>query len=442
MISREPGNKGMSKSFRLAGLTAASILAATATAHAGAFALREQSAEAMGSAFAGVAAGNGSLSSMFWNPATLSKTSGIQFTIVGSGILPYANMTSSTGEKSGDIAVDAVVPAGYLSWQLNDTLWLGLGLNVPFGLGTMAPNDWSTAGRYYNRTSQLRTTNVNPSIAYKVTDDLSVGLGVQLQRTYVRMNNALATSTAPFLIPTQTSELRGSDPLSLGFTAGVTYKVLKGTEVGLGYRSKMTPGLNGDAYRFDVATGAMTSDNFIRAKITMPDTFTAGVRHELTSDVTLLAGAEFTRWSVWRQFPVVLKATNTPATVLVFNYHDAWMVSLGGEYKWDANWTLRAGTAFEKSPVQNDNRSARIPDADRIWATLGATYKLDERLSIDASYAHLFVRNGTITQTTYALLGQSFSADVKAHTDIISIGLNYKLGAEPKKSTSKVLITK
>ena len=92
--------------------------------------------------------------------------------------------------------------------------------------------------------------------------------------------------------------------------------------------------------------------------------------------------------------------------------------------------------------MQNDNRSARIPDGDRIWATLGATYKLDDRFSVDASYAHLFVRNGTITQTTYAGLGASFSADMKARTDIISIGLNYKLGAEPKKATNKALITK
>ena len=431
----------MSKSFKLAGFAAASIFAATATAHAGAFALREQSAEAMGSAFAGVAAGSGGLSAMFWNPATLSKTSGMQFTIMGSGIIPYANMTDSTGAKSGDIGVDAVVPAGYMSYQFNDKIWLGLGLNVPFGLGTMAPNDWSTAGRYYNRTSQLMTTNLNPTVAYKVTDDLSVGLGVQIQRTYVRMNNATITSTPSSLAPTYTSELRGFDPLSLGFTAGVTYKILKGTEVGLGYRSKMTPGLNGDAFGFAVSSGAMSSDTPIRAKITLPDVFSFGVRHDLTSDITLLAGAEFTRWSVWRQFPVLNKSTNGVTTTLIFNYRDAWMVSGGGEYKWNSNWTLRAGTAFEKSPVQNDNRSARIPDGDRIWATLGATYKLDERLSVDASYAHLFVRNGTITQTTYAGLGASFSADVKAHTDIISIGLNYKLGAEPKK-TNKAMITK
>jgi long-chain fatty acid transport protein len=204
----------------------------------------------------------------------------------------------------------------------------------------------------------------------------------------------------------------------------------------------MTPGLNGDAFAFVVSSGAMSSDTPIRAKIALPDVFSFGVRHDLTSDITLLGGAEFTRWSVWRNFPVIVKSDNSLKTTLVFNYHDAWMVSAGGEYKWNPNWTFRAGTAFEKSPVQNDNRSARIPDGDRIWATLGATYKLDERLSVDASYAHLFVRNGTITQTTYAGLGASFSADVKAHTDIISIGLNYKLGAEPKKATNKALITK
>jgi long-chain fatty acid transport protein len=434
----------MSKSLKLAGFAAASIFAATVTAHAGAFALREQSAEAMGSAFAGVAAGNGSLSAMFWNPATLTKTSGLQFSLIASGIIPYANMTDSTGAKSGDVGLNAVVPAGYVSYQFNDKIWLGLGLNVPFGLGTMAPTDWSASGRYYNRTSELRAINVNPTLAYKITDDLSVGLGVQIQRTNVRMNNAWVGGAAPWKDPTLTSELRGYDPLSYGFTGGVTYKLLKGTEIGFGYRSKMTPGLNGDAFTFDVASGALTVDTPIRAKITMPDTFTAGIRHELTSDVALLGGVEFTRWSVWRLFPVIVKSSNGLLKNLVFNYHDAWMVSLGAEYKWNANWMLRAGTAFEKSPVQNDNRSARIPDGDRVWATLGATYKLDDRLSFDASYAHLFVRNGKINQTDYVnapFLIAAFSADVKARTDIISIGLNYKLGAEPKK-TNKALTVK
>jgi long-chain fatty acid transport protein len=266
-------------------------------------------------------------------------------------------------------------------------------------------------------------------------------VGVQIQRTYVRMNNATVTS-APALAPIYTSELRGFDPLSLGFTAGATYKILKGTEVGFGYRSKMTPGLNGDAYAFVVSSGAILTDTPIRAKIAMPDTFTAGIRHELNSDITLLAGAEFTRWSVWRRFPVLVKADDSLKTTLVFNYRDAWMVTAGGEYKWNPKLTLRAGAAFEKSPIADDNRSARIPDGDRVWTTLGATYKFDERLSIDASYAHLFVRKGTITQTDYAGLGASFSADVKARTDIISIGLNYKLGAEPKKTTTKAMITK
>jgi long-chain fatty acid transport protein len=76
----------------------------------------------MGSAFAGVAAGNGGLSAMFWNPATLTKTSGMQFSVIGTGIIPYANLTDSTGAKSGDIGLDAVVPAGYASWQFNDKI--------------------------------------------------------------------------------------------------------------------------------------------------------------------------------------------------------------------------------------------------------------------------------------------------------------------------------
>src|SRR5674476_1460736 len=121
------------KAVLLACCGVGALLAATVDANAGGFALREQSAYGQGSSFAGVAAG-GSLSSMFWNPATMTQVPGIQTETVLSGIMPYASHSVNPASifaafgGAGDSALDALVPAGYFSWQINPQLWFGMSL--------------------------------------------------------------------------------------------------------------------------------------------------------------------------------------------------------------------------------------------------------------------------------------------------------------------------
>lgn len=177
------------KNLSLALITAtASLIGSGSGAIAGgAFAESIQSAFGQGASNAGVAAG-GSLSSMFWNPATMTQSGryGAEFSAITilpdvsqSGNTIIAPLGSAFGFTSGvsNSVLPAVVPSGYASWQFSDRLWAGLSINAPFGLIDKFPNPgW--AGAFYGQSSKLKTYNVNPSIAFEIADWISVGAGI------------------------------------------------------------------------------------------------------------------------------------------------------------------------------------------------------------------------------------------------------------------------
>jgi long-chain fatty acid transport protein len=221
------------------------VASACSVAQAGGFALREQSAAGQGASFAGAAAGGAGLGSMFWNPATMTQYSGLQSYFTITGIAPQsgisAKATSPTyayGAESGDIGRSAVVPASSASYQLNDRIWLGLAVNAPHGLTTKSPLNWS--GQVYARTSKIFSSNVNPNVAFKVNDWLSIAAGVQVEYFKTSLKSALAAT------PNATGLALEGDGMGYGFTTGVLLTPFAGLDLGVGYRSRMTVGLSGD----------------------------------------------------------------------------------------------------------------------------------------------------------------------------------------------------
>jgi len=422
------------KSLLAAGVAAGVVCAGMGSAQAGGFALREQSAVGLGNAFAGAAAGGSGLGSMFWNPATMTNFAGIQSSLALFAIMPNSKITPTSGTSaalqlsngltdSGDMAQDAVIPASYASYQVNDSVWLGILINTPYGLVTQNP--YNSAGQLFGRTSKVMSINATPTLAYRFNDQFSVAAGVQIMKFKVRLTSATGVTAGA-----SSATLEGDD-VAFGYTLGATYKPMTGTEIGIGYRSQVKPKLEG--------TLTTSSAQDIHSDLTLPDQVTVGLRQTITDDFTLLAGFEWTHWSKFSRFPV-LTTSGATATTLTFDYKDGWYSSLGGEYKLNNTWTLRAGLGFEHSPINNDNRSVRLPDSNRTWTTIGATYALNDMISFDASYAHLFAKEGTITSTTSGL---TLYANTKGRVDIFAIGLNFKLGAEPKKvATKAAMITK
>ena len=428
------------KTFLLACCGASALLARLPDANAGGLAIREQSAYAQGSSFAGSAAG-GYLSAMFWNPATLTQMPGIQSEFSASAIFPYAVNNVGAGSTlagyggTGDTADDAFVPSAYLSWQLSQNLWLGMGINSPFGLAVSFPDVW--AGRNYGGISNnLHTYNANPTIAYRINDLISVGVGVQVEYAKASLMSGIGST------PAFVSSLSGTG-WAYGFTAGITLTPTPDTTIGLGYRSALNQKIDGTLATSGPIVLFGTTNGSINTTLKLPDIVSLGIRQRLGPQWTLLGTAEWSNWSRIGTSNVVT-GSGAQATIggvpvmLPFQYKDGWFFSGGAEYQWDQRLTLRGGAGYEISPIADDVRIPLVPDNDRIWLSMGASYKVSRDLSLDLAYSHAWVKSTPINVVPGNpwFDGISYVGDVSAHFDIFSVALRYRWdsGGAPRKA--------
>jgi long-chain fatty acid transport protein len=414
-------------------------LLAIAAAQAGGFAVREQSALYQGMSFAGAGTGD-TLSSMYWNSAAAAAAPGFNTETHASVIFADTEMTATggafvvpggLGTDSGNIADPALVPASYANYQLNDQLFLGLAINSGFGLVTK-PDNTVWAGSPIAITSDVFSINFNPVVAYKVTDKLTIGIGAQIEYLNVRLNNGPTPAPLPFR-PGREVEV---DDIGFGATAGLSWTPTAGTTIGIGYRSAVKFDLEGDYNLFGVNTVGAQGD------LTLPDVITIGLRQSVTDRLDLLAGYEWTNWS--RVGTVTLDLdSGLPISEesLELEYENGHFVSLGAEYAYSPQTLFRAGVAWEKSPVTDEHRNVFLPDADRIWLSVGATHQLTDKITIDLGYSHIFAEDVSICREaptggpcTDAILGDELlRADSESSVDIVSASLRYKWGGgEPE----------
>lgn len=428
--------------------TAVALSMIASSAFAGGFALREQSAYYQGMSFAGNGTTGESISSMFWNPATLiGAGKGLTIESHSSFIMPESDIdgtftpgalttvngatTSTVG--SGDIASDAWVPSTYTAYRFNDQLVFGLAVNAPFGLSTKPEQNW--AGQYYSRSSEVFSVNVNPAIAYQINDMFAVGVGIQAQYLQVRLKSAY-----PFSTSAATTEFKG-EGYGFGVTAGLTIRPWEGTEIGLGYRSAVANDLDGSytnpGGRFFVGTTPVSfagNRAGINATVVTPDTVTLSASHRINDAFKIAGTVEWTNWSRLKTVHPSSDggtATTNPTGLpnLEFNYDDGWFFAVGGEYNWNQQVTLRAGVGYELSPIDENIRSTRLPDNDRLWLSAGMTWSPADNLAFDIGYSHLIPADTKIDisgnhQDYNSNIG-TYTGKVDSQVNIISASLRY-----------------
>lgn len=423
----------------LASVASAVLVAAAGSAQAGGFALREQSSYYQGMSFAGYGTTGPSISSMFWNPAALSGA-GAGFTsethntlivpesTIDGTFTPGAVPASSV--SSGDIGSDAYIPASYVSYRLNDQAVFGVSINAPFGLSTKADFNW--AGQFYSRTSKVTSVNVTPTLSYQINDMIAIGLGLQIQQFKVRLTTGIPN---PPGFPS--SVLEGED-IGFGATAGLIFRPFEGTEIGLGYRSAVGTELEGTV----VSPGVTV---LIGANLVTPDQVNLSLKQRVNDAFRVFGTVEWTNWSRLKAPRVFSTVTNAPVTTLKFNYDDGWFFALGGEYDVTKDLTLRAGAAYEISPVDDQIRSTRLPDNDRVWLSAGASYSWNDNLAFDLGYTHIFTAKSTpinisgTHQDYNALLG-TFNGSANSSVNIVSASMRYNWGGalpRPQKDASR-----
>ncbi len=384
-----------------------------ASANAGGFSVREQSTTGLGAAFAGVAAGN-TPSSMYWNGATLSNTKGFVTESSYNGIIADSTIYSPA-DGNVDIGTFGFVGASYLAYQINDRLYVGLGLNAPFGFATKASNK-NFSGGVRGTESDVLSFNANPTIAYKLTPSFTVSVGAQVEYMKIRLEQNLP-------IPGFQGLLKGSD-IAMGFTAGVMYQPSDWTSIGLGYRSSVNHTLGGTLSSVPVPF----LNQSVTANLKTPDLVTLSARQKVTDKVTLMGTVEWSNWSNLQELRVINASTGAVVgTPVDFSWKDGWFYSVGAEYNWSDALTLRTGLAYEKTPVPDSTRSVRLPDADRLWLSMGASYKWSEATELSFGYSHIFVDNSNINLAAVPTSGlPAYAASVETSLDIISVGIKTK----------------
>ncbi len=396
--------------------TAFAAVAVTATsAFAGGFAVREQSASLMGAAFAGAAAG-GDLSSAFWNPAAFGiAENGLTTQSAYSAIFADTELSNATtsfgpigGATSTTIDKIGVLSASYAAYRLSDKMVFGLSINSPFGLAT-EPDNENWTGRVHSREAEMLTINAAPTLVYEVSPGVHVAAGIQLEYAKLKL-----WSAASPVIPSPSSSIKVDDTIGVGFTAGILLKPAEGTSVGLGFRSSIEHDLEGS---FNSPTGLTLP---VTATLETPEMVTFSISQAVSNAMRVMGTVEWSNWSRVDTVPVV----GLPGAVIDANWDDGWFVSGGMEYDYMPGLTLRGGVAYEKSPIREPGqRLVQLPDSDRIWVGLGASYRYSEATTLDFSYAHVFFEDAHLTRGALGLPAFVLDADVENSANIISVGM-------------------
>lgn len=371
---------------------------------AGGFQLFEQSASALGNAFAGTSASAEDASTGFYNPAGLTRIENEQIVIAGTalGLDISSNVTSATSQINGLAAAPVtgvsnskpgswgLVPAFNLAVPFHQDWAFGFGLTAPFGLDTVYP--LNSMPRFLATQSSIFVVNAGPSLAYQVNPKFSVGGGVDIQYIEATLNQQIPTLTT-----NGTLENHRADDVGYGWNLGVLYEFAQASRVGLAYRSRVEHNLRGDA---SLATPTAFIRGGVQTKITLPDSVNLGVVHDFNERWTGLGGIVYTHWSTIQTVMLNYSGTITSAVtrgVLPLNFQDTYRISAGANYHATDRLMLRGGIAYDQSPVPNAvSRTFSLPDSTRYWLAIGAQYKYSDAIILDAGYAHLFVQNSNL----------------------------------------------
>jgi long-chain fatty acid transport protein len=375
-------------------------------AHAAGFALIEQNASGLGNAFAGQAAAATDASTIYFNPAGMTRLPDSQLVLAGSLIKPQAEFTGTVspaigGGNGGDAGDLSFVPNAYFAYRVTPDVRLGVGLNAPFGLKTEYDSTWK--GRTQAIKSELKTINLNPAIAWQASESLSLGAGVSVQYVEATLTNSAGGAGL--------ATVKGDD-YGWGFNLGALWQVSDATRIGFAYRSKIDNTLKGDV-SFSVASAL---DGPLTADLTLPDSASLSLFQKLSPRWDLLADVTWTGWSDFDELRIV-RTSGALLSVTPENWQDAYRYSVGANYHLDDKLTLRGGLAYDETPVSDAFRTARIPDENRTWLAFGAQYRLSDKSMLDVGYAHLFIEDARINKKEGVV---TLSGTYESSVDILS----------------------
>mgnify|MGYP004505594837 CR=1 FL=1 len=395
------------KHFTLKLAAAATLSAALSSAAvAGGFMLTEQSVAGLGRAYAGAGIVGDDLSAVWYNPAGMSLLSGtavqmgavvadldLEVTTNESATFGQHKASKENGRKHG-----VPVPNMYMVHQIKDDMWFGLGITVPFGMATEYDNNWAAADKGMN--AEVKVFDINPNVAFNLTDTLSFGAGVSLQYVTAQFEQRQALNVN---YP-QAGNVRvrlNADGWAWGGNLGFMWQPTETVRIGLAYRSQVNHKADGylktdlttlQTDRTYATTSLKSNDG--HAEMSAPHVITLTGTWKATDALRLSGLARWTNWSSFDTLPIsgssMEQLTRKKKIEAEYHWKDSWLFTVGADYDINDEFTVRGGVGYEISPVDDDKyRSATIPDTDRLWLSMGATWHASKNLQSDFGIAYL-----------------------------------------------------
>jgi len=409
----------------------AAILAgvlATQAARAGGISLYEIATPDVGLAAAGYAARADDASTLFKNPAGMSRLEGAQFqgglqALYGSVTFsPDANTSTRLGNDDGGNAV-GWLPGGslFVVTPLGEKWRVGIGALSYFGLATDYDDNW--VGRYYVQEGALLGMSLMPSVSFQATDWLSIGAGLNamygLLDTDMAVNNGIG--------PDGQMELKES-AWGFGANVGILIQASEKTRFGITYLSsvdldfKDTPSFSGLG---PVLGGILANPRELNLGVTVPQSVMVSAYHALNDRWALLANAGWQDWSEFGYVQAGVEAGGT--TTLNLNYQDTWHGALGAQYRASEKWLLSAGAAYDSSAVDDENRTVTLPMGESWRFGLGAQYQLSDSVNIGAAYTFMWAGDMPVDQgQDLSLRGRVSGSYDDAWFSVASLNLIWK----------------
>ena len=404
-----------------AALVLTGVAAAVSTAYAAGFQLTEQSSLGAGRAYAGAGIVGDDLSAVHYNPAGMTLLEGTRFQAGGVWIGLNADFNGDDVSENGRLK-GQMIPAGYVTHQVNDKVWLGFAMTVPYGMGTEYDRNWE--GNQRGTSAKIYTFDMNPNIAYKVSDFISIGGGISVQYAKAKLGmgmGSLKTIAGDLGIGHAKLE---ADSWDWGFNLGVMISPTDRLRFGLAYRSAIEHDADGHTNLSNsellqsITTAAGMPMNSLTvnssASLKTPDTVMLTGTWEATDQLRL---SGLIRWANWSNFDTLKIHNSSPVDIVSLagqlqgiiidpyassklgqlsetqienDWQDTWLFSIGADYKINSDFTVRGGIAYETSPIDDQStRMAVIPDTDRLWLSLGASWYATKDLQFDVGATYL-----------------------------------------------------
>lgn len=393
---------------------------------------------------------------IYANPAGMLQLEGTNFSGVLNLVMPdiefsqdgdaFANLNGTfipmtVATSGGEAFEDTVIPHFYLSHRVNQDLAVGLGIFVPFGAAADFDDDF--AGRYYTRKTELKTININPSVAFRINEKMTFGFGINAQylegeiarKVYgpsIVGGVATRLATAGAITPAQAQAITagavGADALNnmdvefavedadswgLGFNLGVMYEVSEATRVGVAYRSRVRQDVEGDASLTDLdtviaymnnagipgaATDAISREADGQVSLDTPESASLSIFHQINPEWAVMADLTWTAHDRLEQ--IAVRAQPVTTTFLQTDWDNTLKLSVGASWQATRQFQFRFGYMYDESPVTSAQKTlTTFPDNDRQWFSFGGIYDLTESSQISFAYSYIKIKDRRINRS-------------------------------------------